>query len=166
MASSRKAEGRKVEKEKEKEKEEEVRKRKRKRWKKCKEFIISLSMMGMKKGEKEGKQKKCKTPQSDTNLGEIWELALSPLDSGEDLAKCQCCSRRTTKKNGGSAEIATRSAEQKKQMDGGNTQKVEAAKRRGQNGNEERSKTIEVYPAQWAGMEHRDKVFVRIQRKV
>ena len=34
--------------------------------------------------------------------------------------------------------------------------KVEAAEREGQNGNEERSKTVEVCPAQWVGMEHRE----------
>ena len=72
MASSKKkkTEGRTVEKEEE-------------------EIIRSLFMMRMKKRRK-GKQKKCKTPQSETNLGDIWEVALSPSDSGAELAERQC----------------------------------------------------------------------------
>ena len=49
------------------------------------------------------------------------------------------------KDNKDSDENASRSAEQRRHMDGGNTPKVEAAKRRGQNGNEGRSKAIEVH---------------------
>ena len=59
---------------------------------------------------------------------EFGEVALSPLDSGAELAKCQCCSRRTTKKNGGSDEDATRSADLRKQEVGESPQKVEVAK--------------------------------------
>ena len=66
-----------------------------------------------------GKQKMCKTHQSEATLGEVWEVALSPTDFGAEQAKNQCCSRRTTKKNGGCDEDATRSADQRKQMDGG-----------------------------------------------
>ena len=58
------------------------------------------------------------------------------------------------KKNGGSDEDAKRSADQRKQMYGGSPKKVEAANRRGENGNEKRSKKIEVHPAQWVGLEH------------
>ena len=42
-------------------------------------------------------------------------------------------------------------------MDGGNTKNVEAAERRGHNGNEERSKKIKVHVPQWVGMEYREK---------
>ena len=57
MASSRKAEERKVEKRKKK-KKKKVKYRKVKWWRKCKELIISLSLVGMKKGQKykEGKR--------------------------------------------------------------------------------------------------------------
>ena len=59
----------------------------------CKELIINLSMMRMKKGKKgEGKQEKSKTFQSEANLVEVWEVALSLCDER------QCCGRRTTKK--------------------------------------------------------------------
>ena len=37
-------------------------------------------------------------------------MALSPLDSGTELAKCQCCNRRTIKKDGSGDEDAARSA--------------------------------------------------------
>ena len=76
-----------------------------------------------------GTQKTCKTPQSETNFGESWEVALFPSDSGAELAKCQCCSRRTTKKLGGSGENATRSADQRKQLERENPSKMEAAQR-------------------------------------
>ena len=49
------------------------------------------------------------------------------------MAQSQCCSTRTTKKNGGSEENATKSTDQRKQMEGENTQKVEAAKMGRQN---------------------------------
>ena len=42
-------------------------------------------------------------------------------------------------------------------MDGGNPKKVEAAKRRRQNGNEDRGKTIEVHFALWVDVEYREK---------
>ena len=47
-------------------------------------------------------------------------------------------------------------ADQRKQMDGGSPKEVEAAERGGQNGNEERSKKIEVHLAQWIRTEHRE----------
>ena len=55
-----------------------------------------------------GRKEKSKTRQSEANLGEIWEVALSPFfATGAELAKCQCCSSRTTKKNGSGDENAT-----------------------------------------------------------
>ena len=45
-------------------------------------------------------------------------MALSLSDFGSELAKRQCYSRRTIKKNGGSDEDATRSADQWKQING------------------------------------------------
>ena len=51
-------------------------------------------------------------------------------------------------------------------MDGGNNKKVEAAKRGGQNGNEERGKSFEVHLAQRIGLEYREKVHVNIHRKM
>ena len=93
-------------------------------------------------------------------------MALSLGAAGTGLAKCQCGSGKVTKTNGGSVQDATRSADQRKQMDGDNSNKVEAATRGGQNGNEERGKTMEVYLAQWVGMEYRESVYEKIQRKV
>ena len=98
----------------------------------------------IKKAKRRRKVKEVKTPQSDENLGEVREVALFLSDYGAQLARRQCCSRRTTKKNGGRDEDATTSADQRKLMDGGNPKKVEADKSGGQNGNEERSKNIEV----------------------
>ena len=107
-----------------------MRSRKRKWWKKCKELIISLSMMRMKKDEKEKKsKKKRKTPQSEGNLGEILEVALSLFDSGAELAERQCCSRRPQRRTEEPDEDAAGSADQRRQMGGENPVKVEAAKR-------------------------------------
>ena len=44
--------------------------------------------------------------------------------------------------------------------------KVEAARRGRQNWNEERSKKIEVRFAQWIGLEYRETIHEKIQRKV
>ena len=60
--------------------------------------------------------------QSVTNLGKMWEVALSLSGIGPELAKCQCCSRRTSKKNGGGDENAARSADQRKQSKGDSKQ--------------------------------------------
>ena len=66
--------------------------------------------------EGKGKQEKSKTPQSEANLVEIWEVALSPSAAGAELAKYQCCSRRTTEKNGSGDENLTRSADRRNQL--------------------------------------------------
>ena len=72
-------------------------------------------MIRTKKGKTgEGKEKKSKASQSETNLGEIREVVLSPFDSGEEVMRMQ---------------DAARSADQRKQMNGGNPKKVEAARR-------------------------------------
>ena len=76
----------------------------------------------------EGNQNKRKTSQTEANLGKFGRW-LFLLDYGTELARRQCHSRRTTKKDGGNDENATRSADQRKQLDGGSLKKVEAAKR-------------------------------------
>ena len=78
---------------------------------------------------RKGKQEKSKAPQSETNLGEIREVALSLFVTGVELTEDQCRHRRTTMKNGSGDETATRSADQRKQFEGKSPQKVEAAKR-------------------------------------
>ena len=80
--------------------------------------------------KKEKESKISETPRSEANLGEVWEVVLSPSDGEAELAMRQCCSRRATQ-NRGSDKDATRRAP-RKQLDGGNTKKVEAAKRRRQ----------------------------------
>ena len=61
-------------------------------------------------------------------LSKKFGMWLFPLfDCGTELAKRRCRSRRTTKRDGGSDEDATRSADQRKQMDGGNPQKVDGS---------------------------------------
>ena len=52
------------------------------------------------------------------------------------------------------------------QMDGGSPKKVEAATRRGQNGNEKRNKTIEVYLAEFVALEYKGKDHEKILRQV
>ena len=87
----------------------------------------------MKKGKTEKKSKRSERRPKRGKPWEIREMALSPLDYETELAERQCGSRRTTKKDGGSDEDAKRSADPRKQMDGGCPKKVEAAKRGGQN---------------------------------
>ena len=74
-------------------------------------------MMKMKSGEKE-RRRRGRRPRARQTLGTFGIVALFPSDSGAELAKCQCCNTRTTKKNGGSNENATRSADQRKQLEG------------------------------------------------
>ena len=78
-------------------------------------------------------------------LGEIWEVALPLVDSGEELAQCQCGSRRISKKNGGGDKHAAGSADQRKKSKGESPKMVEAAKRVRHKGNGGRSKSTAVY---------------------
>ena len=50
--------------------------------------------------ERQERQKERQTPQSETSLGEIWKMALSPCAVGAELALCQRCSRRIAEKDG------------------------------------------------------------------
>ena len=76
------------------------------------------------KNEKESKRSE-RCPEARQSLGNF--------DSGAELVKRQCWSRRTTKKNRGSDKHAVKRAGQRKQLNGGNPRKVEAAKRGRQN---------------------------------
>ena len=70
------------------------------------------------------------------------------------MGKCQC-----------GDDNATRSAEQREQMDGDSPEKVETAEKGRQNGNEG-GKTVEVHLAQWVDVEYIEEVHEKIQRKV
>ena len=58
------------------------------------------------------------------------------------------------------------SSSERGQMGGGNSTKVEAAKRRRQVQNEERGKAVEVHLAEWISVEYSEEVHEKIQRKV
>ena len=104
-----------------------VKYRKVKWWKKCKELIISLSLMGMMRGQKKKEGRKGeRCPEARPALGKFGKC-------GTELAKRERGSRRTTEKDGGGDEDATGSKGKRKQMGGGDSTKVEAAKRRRQN---------------------------------
>ena len=61
------------------------------------------------------------------------EVALPLVDSGSELALCQRCSGRIAEKDGDDGKnAAAGSSTKRKQMDGGDPTKVEAAKRRRQ----------------------------------
>ena len=68
-------------------------------------------------------------PQSKASVGECWQVALSLFDCGPELAERERGSRRTTEKDGGGDEDEAGSAAERMQMDGGDSTKVEAAKR-------------------------------------
>ena len=79
-----------------------VKYRKVKWWKKCKELIISLSLMGMMRGQKKKEGRKGeRCPEARPAFGKVWKVALSLSDCGTELAKRERGSRRTTEKDGG-----------------------------------------------------------------
>ena len=104
--------------EKKKEEKKKVKYRKRRWWKKCEEFFVSLYMLRMKKGrkEKESKRREKRTKARQT-LGKFgkWRSVLFAV--GTELAMCQCCTRRTTEKDGGDGEDAAGSACKRRQME-------------------------------------------------
>ena len=75
-------------------------------------------------------QEERRTSQRETNLEEVWEVALSPFAFGAELAMCQRCGGRTTEKDGGDGKGAAGRSGKRRQMGGGDSTKVEAAKRR------------------------------------
>ena len=60
-------------------------------------------------------QEERRTSQSETNLGEVWEVALSPFTFGTELAMCQRCGGRTAEKDGGDGKDAAGSSGKKKE---------------------------------------------------
>ena len=72
-----------------------------------------------------------RTSQSETNFGEVWKVAPSPVAFGAELVICQC-GGRTAEKDGGDGKDAAGSSGKTRQMGGGDSTLVEAAKRRRQ----------------------------------
>ena len=99
MANSRKEKGREVEEEEKRKRGGRCEHRKVNWWKKCKELIISVSLMGMKKSQKkEGRQKRVKDA---PKQGKFW----GSLESGSfsqmrvtELSKCERSNKRTTER--------------------------------------------------------------------
>ena len=77
-------------------------------------------------------QEERRTSQSETNLGEGWKVDIYPFAFGSELALCQCCGGRIAEKDGDDRNDAAGSSGYRKQMGGGDSTKVEAAKRRRQ----------------------------------
>ena len=75
-------------------------------------------------------QEERRTSQSETNFGEVWNVALSPFAFGAALPVCQRCGGRTAEKDGGSEEDAAGSPGQTAHLGSGDLTEVEAAKRR------------------------------------
>ena len=83
--------------------------------------------------ERKGRPKARQTPKSETSFGEVWKMALSPFAFWAELAVCQRCSGRTAEKDGDDGKDAAEGGSgESEQMDGGDSTKVEAAKRRRQ----------------------------------
>ena len=80
-----------------------------------------------------------------TSQNEVWKIALSLCAERAELATCQRRSRRIAEKDGDDGKVAASgSSSEREQVGGGNSTKVEAAKRRGQVQNEERGNDFEV----------------------
>ena len=63
-------------------------------------------MMRMKKDEKEKEsRRRARRPKERQTLGESWEVAYSPSDTGAELAECQCCRGRTTENGSGNKKM-------------------------------------------------------------
>ena len=136
VASSekKKTKGREVEEEEEKDNEEESEAQKNGNGgKKCKESIVSMFTMRRKEDEKEKERRKRDgRPKARQPLGEVWEVALSLFSFGAELVMCQRCGGRTAEKDGGDCKDAAGSSGKRRQIGGGDSAKVEDAKRRRQ----------------------------------
>ena len=75
---------------------------------------------------------KKKKAERKTNPGKDWEVAPSPFAVGAEWAWCQRCSRRTGEEDGGDEEDSAGTSGERTQIGGGDSTKVEAAKRRRQ----------------------------------
>ena len=81
--------------EKEKEEECEVQKKKKLVEKVQRKDGKSLYGGDVRRKERKGRQKERQTSQSETSLGEVWKMALSPFPFGTEFVVCQHCSGRT-----------------------------------------------------------------------
>ena len=116
---------------------------------------------------KERRQKERQTSQNETSLGQVWKIAPSRCAYGTELAVCQRCSRKIAEKDGDDGEVAAAAiSSERGKMGGGNSTKVEAAQKRGQDQNEERGKAVEVDLAEWFGVEYREEIHEEEQKKV
>ena len=73
-------------------------------------------------------QEERRTSQSETRLGEVWKVALSPFAFGAEMVSVEGPQRRTKMMERMQQEVQ----EKKGQMRGGDSTKEEAAKRRRQ----------------------------------
>ena len=64
-----------------------------------------------------------RTSQSETNFGEVWEVALSPAAVGAELAVCPHCSGRTAQKEAGDGKNAAGISGKRRQVGGGKSTK-------------------------------------------
>ena len=132
VQEQRKEEKWKKKKKEEQEEEEEGEAQEKKMVEKCKESIASLFALRPKEDVKGKERKKeARRPKVRQTLGKTGTCP-SPFDSGAQLAMCQRCTRRTAEKEGGDGEDAAGTSGKRRQMGGGDSTKVEAAKRRTQ----------------------------------
>ena len=81
--------------------------------------------------ERKGGPRERQTSQSETSLGGVWKMAVSPFAFGTELVVCQCYSGRIAENDGEDGKTAAAgSSSERKQVVGGDPAKVEAAKRR------------------------------------
>ena len=136
-------------------------------WKKCKELIIRLSLMGMKKGQKkkEGKQAEGRTTarQVSEKLGKWLFLFLFVGQNWPSASAAAEGQQRWT--GGGSDEDAAGSAGQRIQMDGRLHKGAGSEKRKTELKCRQKQ---ECCGALWSmgRLEHREKVFEKIPRKM
>ena len=79
---------------------------------------------------------------------------------------CQRCSGRTAEKDGDDGkDAAAGSSGKREQMGEGDSTKVEAAKRRRQDRNEERGKISGVHFAKWISVEYREEVHEKYKKE-
>ena len=128
VAGSREAEGRKVEEEEEKEEREvQERYRERKWWKKGKKVIESVSSKRVDKNREEkgskGRTKRPRVRQTWKKLGK-WFFLLLIL--GQNWLSVSAASGRAKKEYRGHDKDAAKSADQRKQLDRGGSEKVES----------------------------------------
>ena len=161
--SGRKRSGRRGRKKKKKKK---AKYRKRKWWKKCKELIISLSMIRMKKGKKEKESKRSeRRPKARQTLGKFGKWLFLFLIMGQNWLIVNAAAEGPHRRTEAVMRMQQEVQIKENRWTEATPKRWKQPKGEDRTEMKKEAKKIEVHPAQWVGLEYKEKEKARDKGK-